>query len=63
MKELDNSLSDVIDGPVRSKLIKYLFNRIESISDSKKREATLSKIAEKLGDEDYWIAYAEKNIK
>jgi hypothetical protein len=30
------------------------------ISDSKKRAATAIKIAEKLGDDDYWIAYAAK---
>jgi hypothetical protein len=60
MSELNDSLTGVIDGPIRSKLIKYLISRIESISDSNKREATISKIAEKLGDDDYWIAYAEK---
>lgn len=33
--------------------------KIESISDLKKREQTIVKIAERLGDEDYWTDFVE----
>ena len=33
--------------------------RIESVEDRKKKEAVIAKLAEKLGDAEYWTKYLE----
>lgn len=57
---LYESLSGKIDLITRSRLRESLRERIERISDPEKRNASVGKIAEKLGDTDYWVEYAKK---
>ena len=57
---LYESLSGKIDMITRSRLRDSLRERIERISDPDKRNASVGKIAEKLGDTEYWVEYAKK---
>lgn len=57
---LFESLSGKIDRMTRSRLRDSLRERIERISDPEKRNASVGKIAEKLGDTEYWVEYARK---
>lgn len=60
LDELYISLDGVIDDGARSKLLNFLSNRLETITDDSKRSATLTKIAQQLGNDEYWIAYSDK---
>jgi hypothetical protein len=60
LAELYESLDGALSNKARTALVEYLKNRIEGIADPKKREITVSKIAEKLGDLGYWVDYAGK---
>ena len=56
---LYESLEDTMDKPRRKRLVRYIQGRMASLPPNK-RDATLSKVAQKLGDGDYWRAYADK---
>ena len=58
--ELYNSLDGVLPEKERAALVSFLESRIESISDSTKQSSTVTKIAERLGDDEYWINYSSK---
>ena len=60
LSELDDSLKNRLPNSLRQKLLTYLRSRIESLQDPTKRETTVSKIAERLGDTNYWIDYAAR---
>jgi hypothetical protein len=57
---LYESLSGSLKESSRQLLRDTLRGRIERIADSEKRNATVRKIAERLGDTEYWINYANK---
>eukprot|EP01038_Epipyxis_sp_PR26KG_P005017 gene5017-7004_t len=59
---LDDSLDGLVTDSNKKKLIAHLQNRITSISDKTKQTAAITKIAEKLGDDDYWINYIENKL-
>ena len=56
---LYESLDDIMDKPRRKRLVRYIQGRMAALPTTK-RDATLSKVAQKLGDGDYWLAYANK---
>ena len=58
--ELYDGLESVLSDDSRANVVEYLKQRIEAISDPLKQAATIRKIAEKLGDDDYWVDYASK---
>ena len=58
--ELYDGLESVLSDDSRANVVEYLKERIEAISDPLKQAATIRKIAEKLGDDDYWVDYASK---
>jgi hypothetical protein len=58
--ELYDGLESVLSDDSRANVVEYLKQRIEAISDPSKQAATIRKIAEKLGDDDYWVDYASK---
>ena len=58
--ELYDGLESVLSDDSRANVVEYLKQRIEAISDPSKQAATIRKIAEKLGDDDYWVEYASK---
>ena len=58
--ELYEGLESVLSDDSRANVVEYLKQRIEAISDPLKQAATIRKIAEKLGDDDYWVDYASK---
>ena len=58
--ELYDGLDGVISDDSRANVVEYLKQRIEGITDSARRSATIRKIAEKLGDDNYWADYAAK---
>jgi hypothetical protein len=60
LSELDESLQNKLPTTLRQKLLTYLRSRIESLKDPTKRAGTVSKIAERLGDTNYWIDYAAR---
>ncbi len=60
LDELYNSLDGVLSKKERAALVSFLESRIESISDSTKQSSTVTKIAERLGDDEYWIKYSNK---
>ena len=60
LSELYESLDGVLRDDKRNALLALLQERIEAIADPAKREATVAKIAERLGDEDYWVTYAKR---
>ena len=60
LDELYNSLDGVLSKKEREALVSFLESRIESISDSTKQSSTVTKIAERLGDDEYWINYSNK---
>jgi len=57
-KELEESLEGVLSAAKTEKLLLYLKRRVAGISNPAKKEAALSKIAEKLGSDKYWKDYA-----
>lgn len=63
LMELSESLEDVISIRDRKRLVDYLKSRLESISEPKKRASAYAKIAERLGDIDYWTDYYENKVK
>ena len=60
LNTLYESLSGKVDMMTRIRLRDSLRERIERISDRDKRNVTVGKIAEKLGDTEYWVDYARK---
>ena len=60
LDELYGSLDGVLSNKERTALVSFLESRIESISDPVKQENTVTKIAERLGDEEYWVNYSNK---
>jgi hypothetical protein len=58
--ELYDGLEGVLSDDSRADVVEYLKQRIESIADPTKKATTVRKIAEKLGDDDYWVEYAAK---
>jgi hypothetical protein len=58
--ELYDGLEGVLSDDSRADVVEYLKQRIESIADPAKKATTVRKIAEKLGDDDYWVEYAAK---
>jgi len=60
LAELYDSLAGTLTPQLRKVLVEYLKGRIESVSDPKKRQNATAKIAERLGDVDYWVDYASK---
>jgi len=60
LNELEDSLIGVLPDAKREQLLEYLKARIDSISDEAKRGGVVNKIAEKLGDDQYWVDYAGK---
>lgn len=58
--ELYDGLEGVLPDDSRADVVEYLKQRIESIADPTKKASTVRKIAEKLGDDDYWVQYAAK---
>jgi hypothetical protein len=56
---LYESLDDIMDKPRRKRLVRYIQGRMAALPTTK-RDATLSKVAQKLGNGDYWLAYADK---
>ena len=58
--ELYDGLENVLSDDSRADVVEYLKQRIESITDPNKKATTVRKIAEKLGDDDYWVEYAAK---
>ena len=58
--ELYEGLDGVVSDDSRANIVEYLKQRIEGISDPVRREGTIRKIAERLGDDDYWVDYASK---
>lgn len=57
---LNKSLADVMSDERRAELINYIQGRLEKITDEEKKLAAAGKISERLGDDEYWISYAEK---
>lgn len=60
LMELNSSLKGALSGAKRKELVLFLQDRIESVSNLEKRETVVSKIASKLGENQYWIDYHEK---
>jgi len=60
LTELNGSLEGVLPPAQKSKLVSYLENRLVRIKDEQKRAGVMIKIAERLGDDAYWIDYANK---
>ena len=60
LSELDKSLSGVISPGGRQVVGKYLRSRLEGIQDEAKQQNAMSKIAARLGDEEYWKDFAAK---
>ena len=58
--ELYDGLEGIVSEGSRIQVIDYLKSRIESIPDPAKKMAVIRKVAEKLGDDDYWVDYAAK---
>ena len=58
-RALYESLEDVLEKPRRQKLVRYIQGRMEGLAAAKK-ESTLTKIASKIGDDRYWMDYAER---
>jgi hypothetical protein len=58
--ELYDGLENVLSDDSRADVVEYLKQRIESITDPARKATTVRKIAEKLGDDDYWVEYAAK---
>ena len=58
--ELYDGLEGVMSDDSRANVVEYLKERIEGITDTARRSATIRKIAEKLGDDNYWVDYASK---
>ena len=58
--ELYDGLEGVMSDDSRANVVEYLKERIEGIADPARRAATIRKIAEKLGDDNYWVDYASK---
>lgn len=59
LNELYDSLEGVLPNNGRKKLVEFLKSKIDSVTDPAKREVVVSKIAQKLGANDYWIAYTQ----
>lgn len=57
---LFDSLKSVMSDGRRRMLRDALKSRIAGVSDETKKNAAIGKIASKLGDNDYWTAYAKK---
>jgi len=60
IQELSESLQSVLSDKQRKQLVDYLQAKIESVEDPAKRDAVVAKIAQRLGDDEYWEAYAQK---
>jgi len=60
LQELSESLQSVLSDKQRKQLVDYLQAKIESVEDPAKRDAVVAKIAQRLGDDEYWEAYAQK---
>lgn len=58
--ELYESLDGALADKQRNALLALLQERIEAIADPAKRDATVAKIAERLGDDEYWVTYAKR---
>ena len=59
-RELYASLAHNLSSESRKKLVTYLKNRMDTLSSEQKRETAMVKIAQRLGDVDYWMNYAQK---
>jgi hypothetical protein len=56
--ELGSSLEGTLSDSSRASVLKYLRGRLESVSDEGKQQNAMSKIAARLGDDDYWVNFA-----
>jgi hypothetical protein len=63
LEALSESLEDILSIRDRKRLIDNLRSRLGEISDPKKRSNAYGKIAERLGDVDYWTDYYENKVK
>ena len=59
-KELNESLRLEMTETTRNSLLKLLQDKLNGISNPEKRSAVTLKIAERLGDSEYWLIYAKK---
>eukprot|EP01039_Chlorochromonas_danica_P008249 gene8249-9097_t len=62
MAALENSLENVLEEDEITALVKSLRQRLQSMSSPEKQAAVMAKIAQKIGDEDYWREYVEQNL-
>ena len=60
LSELEESLSSILSPASRQVVGKYLRSRLEGIQDETKQQNAMSKIAARLGDDEYWVDLAAK---
>lgn len=60
LSELEESLSSILSPASQQVVGKYLRSRLEGIQDETKQQNAMSKIAARLGDDEYWVDLAAK---
>ena len=60
LNALYDSLNDLMPDSRRQKVCDYILKRLNSIGNAEKREAAAVKISQKLGDNNYWLSFADQ---
>jgi len=63
LAELSESLEGALTDSARTQLVELLRGKIEAVSDPAKRDGVVAKIAQRLGDEEYWQQYYASNFQ
>jgi len=63
LAELSESLEGALSVSARTQLVELLRGKIEAVSDPAKRDGVVAKIAQRLGDEEYWQQYYASNFQ